>query len=154
MVLYRITKKKYKNDLSGKGAELFGGRWNKKGTPALYTSQNRSLCVLELLVHAPKFLVPKNQIILSIHIPKKLEKELVKVSKRELGTEWNKIQNEEWTEDIGYKYFYKKQKLGIIVPSVIIPQEYNVVLNPSHKNYKLIKVKRGLDFNLDERLFK
>lgn len=154
MDLFRITKSKYKKDLSGKGAELFGGRWNKQGMPALYTSKNRSLCVLEFLVHTPKSIAPKGQVILTIKIPAKLESEIVKIPKKALKKGWDTIQNEKWTEALGSKYFEEKNKLGIIVPSVIIPQEYNVVLNPLHKAYKLIKIRSQSSFPLDERLFK
>lgn len=76
MKVYRITKRKYQNDITGKGAELFGRRWNPIGTPALYTSESRALCVLELLVRTPKKLTPPTYIIQSIEIPKKLLKEL------------------------------------------------------------------------------
>jgi len=51
MELYRLTKSKYKNDLSGTGAFLAGGRWNNKGTYLLYTAASRSLAVVEALAH-------------------------------------------------------------------------------------------------------
>jgi|GEM_PF-4679954 len=51
MIVYRIAQTKYAQDITGSGAKKYGGRWNRPGVAALYTSQQRSLCMLELLVH-------------------------------------------------------------------------------------------------------
>ena len=58
MLVYRITGKKYANDISGTGAAIFGGRWNKKGTPVLYTGGSKEIALLETIVHTPPMLVP------------------------------------------------------------------------------------------------
>ena len=153
MEVFRITKTKYKNDLSGKGAELFGGRWNEVGTPALYTSENRALCALEILVHTPKDFLPPKYIIQSILIPKPLEKELVNFTSENLPDNWNSIQHLEVTVDLGEENF-KKNVLGLLVPSVIIKSEKNIVLNPLHRKYDQIRVVDEIDFVIDERLLK
>lgn len=152
MKVFRITKKKYSSDISGKGAELFGGRWNPIGTPALYTSQNRALAILELLVHTPKEIVPPNQILLTIEIPKKLESKILLVDK--LKDDWDALQTNEWTQNLGLRYFQKSDTLGIIVPSALINLEKNIVLNPSHKDYQQIEIIDQSEFKFDERLFK
>ena len=54
MIVYRIADRKYKDDLSGTGAKLIGGRWNSPGLPALYTSEHASLATLEIIVHVNK----------------------------------------------------------------------------------------------------
>ncbi len=154
MKVFRITKDKYKDDLSGKGAELFGGRWNPIGYPALYTSENRALCALEILAHTPKDFLPPKYIIQSILIPKMLEKEIVDIKLKNLPPEWNLIQPDESTENFGLRYFNEKNKLGIKVPSVIIQQESNIILNPLHKLYSNIKTIDMIDFHIDERLLK
>ena len=153
MQVFRITKTKYQNDLSGKGAELFGGRWNPIGTPALYTSAYRSLCILELLVHTPKEIIPPNYIIQTIEIPKKLEREIVEFDNATLAKNWDALQHEQWTEQLGRQQF-EAGKLGIKVPSAIIEFEYNIVLNPNHSTFKKIKLVDKIDFKLDMRLFK
>ncbi len=153
MKVYRITKKRYQNDISGKGAELFGGRWNPIGTPALYTSESRALCVLELLVHTPIALAPPTYIIQSFEIPKKLEAELKLIEPVELEKDWNKLQHPEWTEKLGLDYF-NKDFLGIIVPSAVIELERNIVLNPTHKHFNSIIISDKIEFELDKRLLK
>jgi RES domain-containing protein len=72
MHVYRIAKTAFINDLSGMGAKIYGGRWNKKGTALIYASENRSLAFLELLVHLPLSLMPKELSIATIHIPDKI----------------------------------------------------------------------------------
>ena len=151
MNVFRITKKKYSSDISGKGAELFGGRWNPIGTPALYTSQNRALAILELLVHTPKEIVPPNQTLLTIEIPKELEGKLFSIDK--LQDDWNSLQTNEWTQTEGLRYFKELNALGIIIPSALISLEKNIVLNPSHEDYQQIKIVEQFEFKFDKRLF-
>lgn len=152
MEVYRLSKKKYAKDLSGKGAELFGGRWNPIGIPALYTAENRALSILELLVHSPKKYLPKDLVLLSIFIPKRYEKEIVKITNKQLKKIWNSLRKNSISEQIGKSHFLEAKQLGIIVPSVNVPNEKNIVLNPNHSKFKYIKIKSVVDFSFDERL--
>src|ERR1700748_878056 len=68
MIVYRLAKSVFKNDLSGRGAELAGGRWNSAGIPVLYTAESRALCALEIAVHTPLNVVPGDYIMVSIDI--------------------------------------------------------------------------------------
>lgn len=150
MKVFRITKKKYAKDLSGKGAELFGGRWNPIGTPALYTSENRALAILELLAHTPKKVVPEKYVLLELEISAKIEKQILRINKLQKG--WNDLQVNDWTQQLGLKYFNEKNILGIQVPSTIIPLEKNMVLNPLHQSYAFIKTVKSGEFEIDIRL--
>jgi hypothetical protein len=69
MIVYRLSKEVYANDLSGKGAEIAGGRWNSKGSAALYTAQSIALCVTEIAVHIPLGILPKDYRLIHIEIP-------------------------------------------------------------------------------------
>jgi len=152
MVVYRLCKQKYKQDLSGKGAELFGGRWNPVGLAALYTSENISLCILETLVQSPRILVPKDLVLLSIMIPSRYEKELVKITKQQLKKGWDSLDQNSITGQLGKSYFLEKEKLGIIVPSAVVQQEKNIVLNTNHPKFKYVKIKSTTKYNFDQRL--
>ena len=69
MIVYRIARKEFISDLSGKGAELFGGRWNEKGIPAFYTSSSLSLAALEILVHTDRSLPPCDMAYAKVYVP-------------------------------------------------------------------------------------
>ena len=69
MIVYRLSKKIYAHDLSGKGAELVGGRWNSKRNAMLYTGQSIALCVTEIAVHTPLGIIPKDYQLVHIEIP-------------------------------------------------------------------------------------
>ena len=69
MIVFRLSKSRFSKDLSGRGAELAGGRWNSKGLPMLYTSSSRALCTAEIAVHSPLGIVPMDYEIIEIEIP-------------------------------------------------------------------------------------
>lgn len=150
MIVFRLTKSKYKIDLSGKGAELFGGRWNPVGISALYTSETRALCVLELLAHTPNNLIPPRFELLSIEIPDKLFTRFERLA--DLPSEWNSLETNELTQQIGKLKFLRKDCLGFVVPSAIIKQEYNIILNPLCNQYNKVKIVESEAVNIDERL--
>lgn len=152
MEVYRITKLKYKSDLSGKGAEIFGGRWNPIGVAALYTSESRSLAVLEVLAHTSKEFMPLKYAIITLRIPKTLIKK-VKIIES-LPKEWNSLQTNQKTQEIGKVEFEENNQLGIIVPSSIITKEFNVILNPKHKEIGKLKIMETEIFKIDERVIK
>ena len=69
MRVYRLSKEKYKNDISGAGAEKFGGRWNSKGTRMVYTADSRALAKLEVAVNLALHRIPKNYFLTIIELP-------------------------------------------------------------------------------------
>ena len=153
MIVYRISKEKYHKDISGIGSRIYGGRWNYKGFPTLYTSETRALCTLELLVHTDNDLLPPNLKLLSIEIPL-LEEEIVSVQIKDLPKKWRKSPPLELLKMIGKKNLIDQNKLAIKVPSVIIPDEYNVVINPLHEDFKDVKIEKAENYKIDIRLLK
>lgn len=87
MIVFRLAKTEFAEDLSGKGAELSGGRWNHKGVPLLYTSESRALCVAEVAVHIPLGIVPKDYTLVSIEIPDSIK--IHEIKKESLEKSWN-----------------------------------------------------------------
>lgn len=69
MIVFRLSKQMYADDLSGKGAEIAGGRWNSRSRAMLYTSQSVALCVTEIAVHVPLGIIPENYMLIHIKIP-------------------------------------------------------------------------------------
>src|ERR1700712_1087104 len=86
MIVYRLSKKEYSNDLSGKGAEISGARWNNKGIAALYTASSRALAVLEVAVHVPYGIMPINYWMIALEVP---EKNILRVTIDQLPKKWN-----------------------------------------------------------------
>ena len=69
MIVFRLSKQMYADDLSGKGAEISGGRWNSRSRAMLYTSQSVALCVTEIAVHVTLGIIPENYVMINIEIP-------------------------------------------------------------------------------------
>lgn len=147
MVVFRIARKEHIEDLSGRGAELFGGRWNEKGTPALYTSSSLSLAALEILVHTDKSLPPVNMAYAKIYVPDEM-----------YSMKILRLEDDEEPVICGTKWLKEKRGLILKVPSVILPYEYehefNLLLNPLHEDYKKVFVAEVHDFSFDVRLVK
>lgn len=150
MKIFRLTKKKYSNDFSGRGAEIFGGRWNPIGTPAIYFSENRSLCILELLAHTKKDILHSKFSMITFEVPKNLTKKLKEI--KQLPKNWDDLQVNDSTQTLGRKSFFNKQELGIIVPSIIVKQEKNIVVNPKHISFEKLIVRNVEDYSFDLRI--
>jgi len=151
MKVYRIAKKKYSaNDFSGTGAYNEGGRWNSPGTYALYTSENRSLAALEVLVHLDEAELPPNLFIMTIEIS---EKSLVyEMPDDKLPKDW-RIPGNLALQTIGDQIFRENNHLAIKARSAVLPQEYNYILNPLFPGfYDLVKVAEVSDYEVDKRL--
>lgn len=145
MVVFRIARKERIEDLSGRGAELFGGRWNEKGYPALYTSSSLSLAALEILVHTDKSMPPVNMAYASIYVPDSF-----------LSMKILKLPSETTEIEYGTKWLKEKSGLMLKVPSAILPYEYehecNLILNPLHEDFKKVFINEVHDFSFDVRL--
>lgn len=149
MIIYRLAVDAFKNDLSGNGAKLFGGRWNSTGISALYTAQHISLAILEILVNMNKNFIPINYHLIKIEIPNDIKGFIV--SKEKLKKNWK--EDFEYTQFIGSEFFKQNKALYLQVPSAIVDEEFNFVFNPLHPDYKKIKIKAVSKFKFDNRLF-
>lgn len=151
MIVYRISKGKYKDDLSGTGAELYGGRWNNKGVKMLYTASSIALAMSEVAVHVPYGILPKDYYVISIEIPESLT-ETLDMSLLE-GKNWQEIPHSFETQTIGDNFINEGTNLALKVPSVVVPGDYNLILNPNHKDYGKVKVVEVKPFGFDKRIF-
>lgn len=152
MLLYRIAKSKWIDDLSGYGAQINGGRWNEKGVPMVYTASSVSLAALEVLVHIEIINFVKNLELLILEIPDEIRP--LTIGNDELRTNWNTYPPHESTMKLGSAWVKARKSLLLEVPSVVIPFEKNILINPSHANIRDIKIKDRMPFNFDNRLIK
>lgn len=149
MIVYRITNSIYSNDITGTGARLTGSRWNSKGIPMLYTTEHISLAVLEMLVHTHFKDYSIELDLLTIQIPTTSATSEISVKKLKSG--W--VKDYGYTRFIGDEFIKNKQNLLLKVPSAVINEEFNCLLNPLHTDFKKIKIINTRSFNTDERLF-
>lgn len=148
MIVYRLTNSKYKDDLSGYGAFLFGGRWNSKQTYALYATEHISLAVLEIVVNFDRIASPlkPSYHLLEIELPD----DVASVSAKHMPKDWRN--DYEYTRFIGDQFLNTKSHLSLKMPSAVIPEEHNFLINPSHPEFTKIKVVGQQEYGFDERL--
>ncbi|MDB4904305.1 MAG: hypothetical protein JWQ63_3586 [Mucilaginibacter sp.] len=149
MILYRIVKCSYVDDLSGIGARLYGGRWNSEGKPAIYLASSRSLAVLEVLVHLQPLMIPDNYCLTEIEVS---DNSITHISIDDLPSNWNDISPPIVLRQIGDEFLKKNEHLLMKIPSSIVPMEYNYLVNPQYPAMKKVKVLKKEPFNFDERL--
>ena len=120
------------DDLSGKGAQLSGGRWNRKGTPLLYTSSSIALACLETIVHlGGMHPLPLNRYLVEIDIPDE-----VWAARTQFDTPshvgWDALPAGRVSLDWGTRWAKSGAQLLAEVPSIVVPEESNMLLNPTH----------------------
>ncbi|AWW32487.1 RES domain-containing protein [Echinicola strongylocentroti] len=147
MLIYRIVNRKYAGDLSGTGAALFGGRWNKKGTPVLYTGENKEIALLETIVHTPPMLVPELDIVIL-----KCPDNITSLSVEELPPNWKAYPAPTILAELGEKWVTKNKTVALKVPSCIIHSSHNFILNCQNPTYKEVKIIDRQPFHFDPRL--
>ena len=153
MELYRITQASYSTDLSGNGSRLFGGRWNSEGHYALYTSVNRSLALLETIAHTPaKLFQAKNYILVTVFVSDKVSQEFIE--EENLPNNWDALDLQHVTQKIGDNFLEEQKSLLLRVPSVLMPEEFNYIINPLHFSMKQVKVIRQREIKFNDRLIK
>jgi RES domain-containing protein len=140
--------------LNGDGSRLYPGRWNHKGIPCLYTSENSSVATLEVLVNAGDWRIfnARKYKLLHIHVP---DKKIIRIRDAELPGDWNTPSISNSTRTFGSDILMNQRILGFSVPSVVAPLERNIILNTSHLQFRRwITVKKVSPFHFDERLLK
>lgn len=152
MDVYRLTRAKYAKNLSGKGASLFGNRWNNKGVEMIYTSESRALAMAEVLVHLALNQVPKDYKMLCIEVPDAIKVKVI--TEKELPNSWNKFPHTKQTQSLGNEFILNNKFCILKVPSAIVYGDFNYLINPYHKDFKKVIVKSVSDFPIDQRFLK
>lgn len=149
MRLWRIARAAYE-PLDGEGARRVGGRWNEPGLPVVYASEHLSLAALELLVHVDPDLVPDDLHAFEVDVPDGASVE--SVGPAELPDDWRLVPDHPRCREIGAAWIGAGAALLLRVPSVIVPEERNVLLNPAHPAAKDIRIAGSRPFGFDPRL--
>ncbi len=140
------------DDLTGEGARLTGGRWNRKGKAAVYASSSIALACLETLVHLVGS-VPFNRYLVEIAIPDAVWRRAETFDRG--ATEavgWDALPAGKVSLDAGDRWLSAKSAALFFVPSVVVPEEYNVLINPAHPNTAEFVAKKCRRFLYDPRV--
>ena len=151
MRVWRICSRRYQR-FDGEGARRYGGRWNHVGTSVVYTSGSLSLAALELFVHVDIDIVPPNLVAIQAEVPDTLTIETVKIAN--LPRDWRRYPAPEALKDIGTAWAATGSTAFLAVPSAVIPEERNYLLNPAHRDFKRIRIHKPVPFRFDPRMWK
>lgn len=142
MNVWRICRKPFA-DLSGEGARLYGGRWNSPGWPVVYTAETAALAVLEVRVHLDLdwTVLPDDYVLMEIDLPDDL-------SRQEIGD----IPPDPIA--VGDSWLASGASTLLKVPSFIIPESANILINVAHPNGARAATAAIRPFSFDERLWR
>ena len=128
------------DDLSGIGAKLSGGRWNRPGSAMLYGATHVSLAVLETFIHVHASGLPLNRYLVEFSIPDTIWQRARQVRTPPIG--WDAIPTGKVSLDAGDDWLKARSSALIIVPSVIVNEEFNVLINPQHPDMRQVTARK------------
>ena len=147
MEVYRISKAKYAERLRASGNPA---RWNYAGERVVYAASSRSLAALELLVHLSGLPLQHAFRIMVIEVPDDLVRH--RIERSDLPEGWNGLSPYATTQALGSAWLRSRRTCVMRVPSSLIPQEYNYVLNEQHPDFGRLSLQRVEAFAIDPRL--
>lgn len=149
MELWRITREAY-TALDGEGARLYGARWTPRGTPAIYAASHLSLAALEYLVHIDAEDAPDDLVALRIGVPDDVTEPACATAS--LPADWRRTPSPPQCQAIGAEWAGRRERLLLRVPSVLVPEESNVLVNPMHPDADRVRLIGSRAFTYDVRL--
>ncbi len=151
MRVWRLCARKHAaKAFDGEGASRSGGRWNHRGTRMVYTASTLSLGVLEVLVHLDRDTFPDDQVVIAVEVPEDLE--IVRIDIRDLPRGWRSYPAIEATQQLGTDWINGGKTAVLSVPSAVVPEERNYLLNPAHPDSRRLHIGKPKPFRLDPRL--
>jgi RES domain-containing protein len=154
-VLWRIAKETpdyAADDLSGGGAQAVGGRWNRKGTAAVYASTTIALATLETRAHLGGNIGIRNAFIVCITVPAVLWEQRRILALASLPSAWLAEPPGTASMHVGDTWLRAQSHALLLVPSIIVPEELNAVINPAHPDASLITARVVRQSVYDPRL--
>ena len=148
---WRLTKAKYAGTaLSGIGSALRAGRWHARGRPVVYAASSAPLALLETLVHVDRTeLLRAEYVAVPLAIPARL---VERVALDDLPDDWRAWPHPPSTRSVGTAWFDGQRSAALVVPSVVVPREWNVLLNPTHPDFQSVEAGAPELFPVDPRL--
>ncbi len=150
MILFRIateTRQYLADDLSGRGAAVSPGRWNEAGQAALYVASSRALAVLETAAHLQTSGLPLNRYLLEIEIDPRIWRKRTRWDPQALPVGWDAIPAGRSSVQVGADWLAAGKTALLEVPSVVVPEESAVVINPAHPEAQAMKARNVRRFS-------
>ncbi len=150
--VWRLCRKKHAA-FDGEGARLAGGRWNRPGSPVVYTSATLSLALLEYFVNLGSAAdAPPDLVSIAAEVPDGVA--VASIDLPALPRGWRRYPAPETLAELGTQWVERRTTAVLSVPSAVVPQERNYLINPAHPDFRRITVGRPEAFPLDARMWK
>jgi RES domain-containing protein len=133
----------------GEGARRYGGRWNSPGIRMVYTSQSRSLAVLEILVHLNHSTLLSSYVFFSVEFDASLVSSL---DRSRLPDDWRSNPAPPGLQILGDEWVRGRHSVVLEVPSAVVEEESHYLINPDHPDFAALAISRSVPFELDLRL--
>jgi RES domain-containing protein len=149
---HRVTQAKYAaSALTGRGASLTHGRWHRLGYPVVYASSSTALAILETVVNAADRadLITVPYCVVDVFVPAGL---VDRIERADLPGDWQSTPPPASTQQIGAEWFDSGSSVGLLVPSTVVPRDWNVLLNPLHPDWHRVEVGEPEALPMDLRL--
>jgi len=151
LTVWRLVTARFSDTaFSGEGARLYGGRWNLKGVPVIYTSATQSLAMLEMLVQDEP--LRARYVMIPATLPKGMKVE--RLVPEQLPTDWRSLAARQQLQALGTDWARRRSSAVLAVPSAVIPSETNYLLNPLHPSFAKLEIGKPQDFVTDLRLIR
>jgi RES domain-containing protein len=152
LVAWRLVRPAYAHPVaafSGEGARRFGGRWNAPGRPVVYVSLHLSLAALETLAHADRRRFERDYVAFELRVPHGL---ILELRDEDLPEDWRARPVSAGARAVGGAWLSQRASVALTVPSVLVPQERNLLLDPAHPRFAELAIGPPRPFRFDERL--
>lgn len=151
LAAWRLSKARYAaTALSGTGSALRAGRWHARGRPVVYAASSAALALLETLVHVDRAdLLRDGYVAVPLAVPADL---VERVAPGDLPPDWRAWPHPASTRRLGTAWFDGRRSVALVVPSAVVPHEWNVLLNPTHPAFHRVGVGPPEPFPVDTRL--
>lgn len=147
---FRLVQAKWMDSaMSGKGAMISGGRWNPPGLPMVYLAESRALAALEVVVHAPREVLGLEWRVFRVEVPDELIETAV-VGR--LPADWRDLPSSSGARGFGASWLRGGGSVALRVPSVIVPEEWALIVNPQHDDFFRIRIEKAVEFRFDPRI--
>ncbi len=150
MTLFRLTRRPYASELSGKGAAKYGYRWNTPGTEIIYCAESRALALAEVMVHLSAALAPDDLCMVEIETGPQVT--TAETDIQNLPEGWDAFPHRRITQEIGDRFVQENKHCLLRVPSAVVPGDFNVLINTAHHAFRHITVRQVRSFKMGRRL--